>query len=185
MLLFKRAAKTGNCSVFLISSYLFLVFSIVILYSAFPGVTMAEKLEAADYNAKTIEVILQREYLDGEISEERVEETIWSVEDFWALYEDWQLIDQNEDQIVFRMALNDISPLLKINGYFGLSEDGTLSIYNGKPDANEVIQSFFQVNTSRLKSHHYESLRDGIPVSSKDDYLEVLKTYEEYAIREL
>ncbi|MBU9713981.1 intercompartmental signaling factor BofC [Bacillus tamaricis] len=141
---------------------------------------MAEK-----YNAQTVEVILQRHYLDGEISEETIEETIWSMEDFWSFYEDWQLVDQNEQKIIFMKELNDISPLLKMNGYFGLSEDGILNIYNGKPNDNEVIQSFFQVNTSRLKSHLRDELLKGIPVSSKDHYLEVIKMVEEYAIKEL
>ena len=149
------------------------------------GTSTDKSISAVADDFQTVEVILQREYLDGEISEEAIEETIWSMEDFWAFYDDWQLVDQNENQIIFKKEFNDISPLMKMNGYFGLSEDGTLSIYNGKPDSNEVIQSFFQVNTTRLKSQLHESLILGIPVSSKDQYLEVLKTYEKYAKNEL
>ncbi len=138
------------------------------------------------HEAKTVEVILQRHYLDGEVSEELIEETIWSMEDFWSFYDDWQLVDQNEHQVIFKQEFNDISPLLKMNGYFGLSEEGTLNIYNGKPeDTDDVIQSFFQINTSRLKSHLHDDLIKGIPVSSKDQYLQVLKTYEKYAASDL
>lgn len=136
-------------------------------------------------DTNTVEVILQRHYLDGEVSEETVLETIWSMEDFWALYEDWQLVDQAQGKIIFKKDMNDISPLLKMNGYFGLSDDGTLNIYNGKPTDNEVIQSFFQVNTSRLKSHIHRELLEGIPVTTKDNYLQVLQMFEEYAINEL
>ncbi|PYZ95294.1 sporulation-like protein BofC [Salipaludibacillus keqinensis] len=132
-----------------------------------------------------VEVLLQRQYLDGEMSEEELEETIWSMEDFWSYYDEWELVDQNKDQIVFRKEINDISPLMKMHGYFGIEDDGTLSIYNGKPTENEVIQSFFQINTKQLKSHLHESLLEGIPVSTKDEYLEVLKIYQKYAINGL
>ncbi|RNA68737.1 intercompartmental signaling factor BofC [Alteribacter keqinensis] len=133
----------------------------------------------------TMEVVLQREYLDGEISEETVEEVIWSMEDFWSFYSDWQLVGQSAEQVVFKQEVNDISPLLKLNGYFGLSEGGTLSIFNGRPEDNEVIQSFFQIHTDRLKSQAQSELQKGIPVSTKDQYLDVIQMYEKYAKTDL
>ncbi|ADU29752.1 Domain of unknown function DUF1901 [Evansella cellulosilytica DSM 2522] len=166
---------------------LFLLFIIgVFLATIFIGANKALANDSIKIEEDhTIEVILQRHYLDGEISEEVVHETIWSMEDFWAFYDDWQLVDQNQSQIIFKKDLNDISPLLKMHGYFGLSDDGTLNIYNGEPIENNVIQSFFQVNTSRLKSHLHQELLNGIPVTTKDQYLQVLKMCEEYAVNEL
>ncbi|TMW73980.1 BofC C-terminal domain-containing protein [Alteribacter natronophilus] len=131
---------------------------------------------------QTVDVVLQRVYLDGEVSEEIVEEVIWSMEDFWSYYDEWQLIDHDYDQVIFRQDVNDISPLLKLNGYFGLSPDGMLNIYNGKPEDNEVIQSFWQINTKELKSHAHTELKKGIPVFSRDQYLDVLQIYEKYAL---
>ncbi len=131
---------------------------------------------------KTVEVILMRKYLDGEISEEIKQETIWSMEDFWAFYADWNLIDQNDQQIIFKQDVDDISPLLKINGYFGISEDGTLRIYNGKPNEEKIIQSFFQINTKRLKSHEQIELKEGIPVLSREHYQEVLSLLKKYKL---
>ncbi|UCZ54346.1 intercompartmental signaling factor BofC [Bacillus shivajii] len=163
---------------------LLMITTIVLVMATYSSETKAQ-VDHESFEAKTVEVILQRHYLDGEVSEETVEETIWSMEDFWSFYDDWQLVDQGEDQVVFKQDLNDISPLLKMNGYFGLSDEGTLNIYNGRPDDNEVIQSFFQINTSRLKSHLHDELVEGIPVSSKDQYLQVLKTYEKYAVNDL
>lgn len=129
----------------------------------------------------TVKVVLQRAYLDGELSEEVMNETIFSMEDFWAAYEDWQLIDQNEERIVFQKNIDDISPLLKANGYFGLTGDGTLSIFNGKPETNDVIQSFFQIDIKKLESRKHDELIEGIRIESKDQYLEVLKTLETYS----
>lgn len=161
-----------------------LIFTIFIILSTM-SVIGAEKDVQVKPKVQTVEVVLQTHYLDGEVSEEIVLEEIWSMEDFWSFYGDWQLVDQNEKRVIFKKELNDISPLLKVNGYFGLSEDGTLNIYNGKPEQNEVIQSFFQVNTSRLKSHLHEKLKEGIPISTKDNYFDVLKMCEQYAIQEL
>ncbi|MBU8905491.1 BofC C-terminal domain-containing protein [Desertibacillus haloalkaliphilus] len=134
---------------------------------------------------KTVEVILEREYLDGEVSEEVVEETIWSMEDFWAFYENWTLVDQAEDKVVFKQQVDDISPLLKINGYFGISEDGTLKLYEGKPTEENVIQSLYQINTKKLKSHQHVNLKEGIPVQSREHYEQVLKTFKKFAIKEM
>src|SRR6476660_9313279 len=73
-------------------------------------------------------VILQREYLDGELSEEKIIELFRSIEEFKHKYKDWKIIEQTKDHIVLHKLENDISPLLKANGYFGMTADGTLSI---------------------------------------------------------
>ncbi|WP_088102634.1 intercompartmental signaling factor BofC [Halalkalibacter urbisdiaboli] len=148
--------------------------------------TDLNETEAVDVMAPmTINVILEREYLDGEISEEKVQETIWSMEDFWAYYNDWTLIDQNEERMIFRKQINDISPLLKMNGYFGISKDGTLNVYEGEPTESQIIQSFFQVDTSKLKSKQHTELVKGIPVKSREHYEEVLHVFSQYKRKEM
>jgi forespore regulator of the sigma-K checkpoint len=128
----------------------------------------------------TLEVHLRRIYLDGDESLEIVEETIWSMEDFWAQYEDWQLVDQGEQRILFVKEVNDISPVLKMNGYFGITKGGVLTIFEGSPDNQEVIQSFFQIDVKKVESYLQEQLEDGIPVKSKENYETVLKEFQQY-----
>lgn len=127
-----------------------------------------------------VTVILERVYVDGEVSEEIIKETILSMEDFWAEYEDWNLVHQDEEQVVFQQRIDDISPLLKSNGYFGITEDGTLSIFNGKPESNKVIQSFFQIDVEKLESYQHSLLKKGIKIGSKDEYMNVLETFKTY-----
>ncbi len=129
---------------------------------------------------QTINIVLERIYLDGEKSQERIQETILSMEDFWAHYEGWDLIDQNENELIFRREVEDISPLLKINGYFGITEDGILSIYEGEPNEEKVIQSFFQLDTRKLKSQDHTELIKGIPVQNLKRYEEVLQVFGQY-----
>ncbi|WP_064467735.1 BofC C-terminal domain-containing protein [Lederbergia galactosidilytica] len=128
-----------------------------------------------------IEVSLQRRYLDGDISEEVVNETIWALEDFWAKYEKWQLIDIDEKRVTFEMEINDISPLLKVNGFFGLQEDGTLSIFNGSPDEADIIHSFFQIDMEKLEGKKREELKKGIPIQTKETFTEVLEAMKQYS----
>ncbi|MDT8861981.1 intercompartmental signaling factor BofC [Alkalihalobacillus sp. MEB130] len=134
---------------------------------------------------QTLNITLERVYLDGEKSQERIQETIWSMEDFWALYEDWTLIDQNQNEMIFRKEVNDISPLLKVNGYFGITEEGILSIYEGSPNEERVIQSFFQLDTAKLKSQQHIELRKGIPVQDLKHYEEVLQVFGQYKSAQL
>lgn len=136
----------------------------------------------ADHEAHMVDVILERIYLDGEVSEEIKSETIWSMEDFWAAYASWELVDMTEDQVVFRQSVDDISPLMKSNGYFGISEDGVLSIFNGKPGQSEIIQSFFQIDINRLESKQHDELVKGIPVKSKQGYQQVIQSFQPYSV---
>lgn len=131
----------------------------------------------------SIEVVLQRHYLDGEVSKELVTETILSMEDFWAAYSSWELVKQEQGKIIFKKEIDDISPLLKANGYFGVSEDGILKVYDGKPSLNNVIQSFYQLNIEELESRKQQELMNGIPVLSKDNYQDVIKSFKNYSLQ--
>ncbi|KIY21134.1 MULTISPECIES: intercompartmental signaling factor BofC [Mesobacillus] len=152
------------------------------------GQVHAEKPgEAVHENNEPLKVtiILQRVYLDGEISEEKVVETIWSLEDFWTKYEKWQLVDMEAKKAVFRQEVDDISPLLKANGYFGLSDDGILTIFNGRPNGSKIIQSFFQIDLGKLESIKRDELKKGIPIRSKQCYEEVLETFKPYTVNDI
>ncbi|MBS4194810.1 intercompartmental signaling factor BofC [Lederbergia citri] len=129
-----------------------------------------------------LKVVLKRKYLDGEVSEEIVKETIWALEDFWAKYEAWQLVDMDEEKLVFETVVDDISPLLKLNGFFGITEDGTLTIFNGNPDQADIIQSFFQIDIKKLEGKKQLQLKKGIPVRTKEIYTEVLETMKQYSL---
>src|SRR4051794_17345360 len=110
--------------------FIFAGFAVLLFMFIFnaKGMTIIGSAAPIDYHQKegkteplNTEVILERVYLDGEISQEVVHETCWSMENFWAKYDQWQLIDMDESTMVFRKQVNDISPLLKANGFFGIT----------------------------------------------------------------
>jgi forespore regulator of the sigma-K checkpoint len=168
------------------------MFGLLYAFSAFQGAAdeneyVDEEMFEDAYEVSgplTLKVVLERIYLDGEVSEETLDQTVWAMEDFWAEYEEWQVIDLDEEQVVFQQYIDDISPLLKSNGYFGISEEGILTIYEGKPtEASKIIQSFFQIDIGKLESHQHEQLKGGIKVVSKDDYVHVLETFKPYTTK--
>ncbi|MCL6587538.1 MAG: intercompartmental signaling factor BofC [Anoxybacillus sp.] len=128
-------------------------------------------------------ILLERMYLDGQVSEEIRKETVTSMHEIWKKYSDWQLVDFDDKQIVFQKAINDISPLAKANGYFGLTKDGTLSIFEGKPTpSSRIIQSFFQIDVKKLESRKQQQLKKGIRVVSKARYEDILAAYRPFAL---
>jgi forespore regulator of the sigma-K checkpoint len=158
-----------------------------IFWGTFTGFPLAGSAARLDDQRRTeplhITVILERTYLDGEVSQEVVEETCWSMENFWAKYDQWRLIQNDESKMVFRKQVDDISPLLKANGFFGVTKDGVLTIFNGRPDHSRIIQSFFQIDIKRLESKKQEELQHGIPIRTKDRYVQVLETFKPYSIK--
>lgn len=153
-----------------------------------PGMRLIGSAEEMENHLETepqqLTIILERVYLDGEISEEVILDSYWSIENFWAKYDQWQLTVIDESKMVFRKNVDDISPLLKTNGYFGITEDGVLTIFNGRPDRSRIIQSFFQIDVKKLESKKQEQLIHGIPIKTKDRYVEVLETFKPYSIKE-
>jgi forespore regulator of the sigma-K checkpoint len=102
------------------------------------------------------------------------------MEHFWVKYEQWELVDTYDKGLVFKQQMDDISPLLKANGYFGITDDGTLTIFNGRPHQTNIIQSFFQLNIEKLESRKHLELKKGIPIKTKDRYVNVLETFKPY-----
>lgn len=127
-----------------------------------------------------VTIILQRVYLDGDVSEEVVTETANSITEIQDRYDQWQLITKQGDKPVFRYVVDDISPLLKANGYFGITDEGILTIFNGKPKHSKIIHSFYQIDVGKLESRKKEQLMKGIPIKTKDRYQQVLETFKPY-----
>jgi forespore regulator of the sigma-K checkpoint len=138
-----------------------------------------EILSAVNTDHLTVEVTLEKQYIDGHIEVEKTSETISSMEDFWANYLDWELVDQTDGLIHFRKEVNDISPYLKTYGYFGLN-NSVLTIFEGTPIEEKAIQSFYHIDTEELESHLFQELNKGIKIKTKEDYENVLETFRNY-----
>lgn len=130
-----------------------------------------------------IKIMLERIYLDGEVSEEIFTEKVSSLEAFLEEHHDWQLINRDNEQIVLQKSVQDISPLLKINGYFGVSKEGILQTFEGVPQMDHVIHSFFQIDMKKLKSYKRDQLERGIRVESKERFVEVMEEMKRHTVQ--
>lgn len=161
------------------------VMILVILIGSLPGMLMicsAAEVNTGQPEPLHLKILLVRTYLDGEVSEEIIHENVWSIENFWAKYDQWDLQSFNGLSVVFAKHVDDISPLLKANGYFGITDKGVLTIFNGKPDQAKIIHSFFQIDVKKLESKKQEDLIHGIPIKTKDHFVEVLETFKPYSM---
>lgn len=130
-----------------------------------------------------VTVFLERVYVDGVVSQEVVHHSNSSKEDILSGYEPWRLIKESDNEMVLRTYVDDISPLLKTNGYFGISVDNILSIYEGEPNqSTRVIQSFFQIDVEKLESYHRQKLKKGIRVHTKDEYVALMQFFKGYSL---
>ncbi|MCZ0702374.1 forespore regulator of the sigma-K checkpoint [Natronobacillus azotifigens] len=127
-----------------------------------------------------IEVILQEQYIDGRMETKIIEETISAMEDFWSEYSDYQLIDQKVGQLTFRKQIDDVSTYLKKVGHFGLYDD-TLTIFEGEPEYEQVIQSFYHIDKNELTKEDIERLNNGIKIDSKETYQQTLEVFRSYS----
>ncbi len=141
------------------------------------GLDIQEVKQSEERGPLEVEVILKTNYADGISTQQTVYETIWAMEDFWSEYADWQLVDQEEGRMVFERNIEDISPVSKKNGHFGLTEEGVLTIFDGSPSDEKVIQTFFQIDVGKLESSRKQQLKSGIPIESWYQFEDVIQSF--------
>ncbi|MGE1006359.1 BofC C-terminal domain-containing protein [Bacillus cereus] len=130
-----------------------------------------------------VTILLERMYVDGEVSEEIFTEKVADLEKFLQQYKEWQLVDRDDVQIVLQKKVDDISPLLKTSGYFGVSEEGILQIFKGVPKSDNAIHSFFQIDMKKLESYERAKLKRGIRIKSKEGFVKTIEKMKQYAVQ--
>lgn len=117
-------------------------------------------------------VILQNEFLDGIVTE-----TVVTEPDLLNEFADWKLVDIRIEQMILK---NDIDVF--VNSYLGVTDDHILTLFQGKPNEGNIIQSFFQLDMGKLESRTIEHLKCGIPIHSKQQYEEVLASFKPFIL---
>lgn len=139
---------------------------------------------AAEALTRPHELVLARTYLCGVKDEERISLTHESFEKALSAYKGWEIIASEEGKLILLKRENDIAPSCKENGYFGLSQDGVLTLFNGVPGEKQVIQSFYQINRAKMEAslpaEEIALLQNGIRVRDLSEYNSVLSTYSEF-----
>jgi forespore regulator of the sigma-K checkpoint len=92
----------------------------------------------------------------------------------------------SESQVYFVEQVEDISDECKHNAFFSLDKNGSLSLFEGPPNEEKIIRTFFQLNVEHLKTSlpqgTFNQLKQGIPISDLAEYNSVLSTFSDYAV---
>lgn len=145
-----------------------------------------EILETIKNGGANREVFVEKRYVCGEEIDRLGLMTPANIARLKHEHPEW-LIDLNESGSVrFTENVEDLSPKCKENAYFGLDKNGNLSLFEGLPEQERVIRTFFQLNVQHLKSslpqETVNQLFTGIRISDLADYTSVLSTFSEYAV---
>lgn len=131
------------------------------------------------------EVYVQKIYVCGEEVQRIGELSPNDIAELSKEHPAWVLTLQADGHVYFTEHIQDLSQSCKEAAYFGIDENGVLSLFDGIPQQNKVIQSFFQLNIQYLKSalppDTVEQLYVGIRVTDIDEYNSVLSTFADYA----
>ncbi|HJV44289.1 MAG TPA: BofC C-terminal domain-containing protein [Bacillota bacterium] len=133
---------------------------------------------------QNVELILQKSYICGADEEQTLKKNVASSDQLLQEYHDWQLVSHQENKYIFRTKIQDLAPICKEKGYFGLSGQNILTLFEGPPEENKVIQTFFQIDTKKFESslpNELGFLNKGIRIKDLAEYNSILSTYEEYA----
>jgi forespore regulator of the sigma-K checkpoint len=142
-------------------------------------------LKQIEKNAKEYEVFAQKEYVCGQETARIGKLSSAEI----SQYHKEHLQDQiklTANQVYFIEQIEDLSAECKKNAFFGLDKDGRLSLFEGHPDKEQIIRTFFQLNVDHLKTSlpqgTFSQLMQGIPVSDLAEYNSVLSTFSDYAV---
>ena len=98
----------------------------------------------------------------------------------------WTLSWNSDREAVLTEQIEDLSPECKQNAYFGIDEDGNLSLFDGVPDRKKVLRTFFQIDIERMESSlprdAVRQLYEGIKVSDYASYNSVLSPFADFAV---
>lgn len=131
-------------------------------------------------------VTLRTEYMCGEQSEALGLLNASAILKKWNDHPEWTADMEDGESVTLRRTIHDLSPKCKETGYIGVDASGNLSLYDGKPQHEKVLRTFFQLNMEYLESSlppgAVKQLYAGIKVNDLEEYNSVLSTFSDYAL---
>jgi forespore regulator of the sigma-K checkpoint len=148
----------------------------------------ADALEAIKRDGMEREVVLLKSYVCGEERQKLGRLKPIEIQNMHAGHPDWKVRLAEDGSVVFTRSIEDLSPACKETAFFGIDENGNLTLFDGVPGKDNVIRTFFQLNIRHLESSlprdTVNQLYSGIRVSDLAEYNSVLSTFSDYAVEE-
>jgi forespore regulator of the sigma-K checkpoint len=151
-----------------------------------PETKQDQVLEQINKSGDAHRVFAQKVYVCGQELTEIGKLSSAQIAQFSKEHPQDQLKLMAEGQVYFVEQVADLSAQCKHNAFFGLDKNGNLSLFEGSPDHEQIIRTFFQLNVEHLKTSlprgTYNQLKQGIPISDLAEYNSVLSTFSDYAV---
>ncbi|HEX7055623.1 MAG TPA: BofC C-terminal domain-containing protein [Bacilli bacterium] len=152
-----------------------------------PAAASAVNLPASPDKDGKKEVILHRQYACGEETTHLGSKTLREVQSLLTQHPGLRLEKTTFDRIELTEKINDLSAKCKENAYFGLDENGNLTLFDGLPSEKRAVRTFFQLDIAQLKSslpvETVKQLYDGIRIRDYAEYTSVLSTFSDFAVK--
>lgn len=101
---------------------------------------------------------------------------------------DWEASMDKEGRVILEQQVSEMSETCKRSAHMGIDEVGNLNLYDGKPEEDHVIRTFFQLDVEYMKSalppRMLKQLHSGIPITDIADYESVMSTLSDYAVED-
>lgn len=132
-----------------------------------------------------VELVLHRSYLCGEETRKLGTHSAEEAYNLILAHREWDAWLAASGKLTLEESVDDLSPQCRKSAYIGMDQDGNLSLFNGPPQKDKVVRTFFQLDVKTLQTsltqEKLEELLHGIRVSDKDEYNSVISTFSDYA----
>lgn len=150
------------------------------------GETARDKVIAAlREHQGDVELVLHRTYLCGEETRKLGTHSVKEAYDLLLAHREWDATLTSNGKVTLMEEVDDLSPQCRKTAYIGMDQDGNLSLFNGPPEKDKVVRTFFQLDVKTLQTSLTEEklkeLMRGIRVSDKDEYNSVISTFSDFA----
>lgn len=133
-----------------------------------------------------IELVLHRTYLCGEETRQLGRHPTKVAVQLLTAHRDWNAAFDSSGALIMEQHIDDLSLQCRKSAYMAMDKTGNLSLYDGLPKKEKVIQTFFQMDIERLEMRmspdQLLELSRGIRITDKDEFNSVLSTFNEYAL---
>ncbi|ANY72367.1 hypothetical protein BBD41_07050 [Paenibacillus ihbetae] len=97
----------------------------------------------------------------------------------------WQGRLDDKGEVWLEQTVSDLSPNCKKQAYVSVDASGNLTLFEGPPEEEKVLRTFFQLDLGSMESSLpkdvIRQLQEGIRIQDMDEYNSVLSTFSDYA----
>ncbi|SFE49049.1 forespore regulator of the sigma-K checkpoint [Paenibacillus algorifonticola] len=134
-----------------------------------------------------VSVMLRRYYLCGEESRPLGRMTSLQLLRLLEANSEWHAtFDKTTNRVLVEQKVDEFSKHCQNEAYMGVDKQGHLSLFEGAPQQEKVLRTFFQLDIRYLESSlprdKVEQLTHGIKINDIDEFNSVLSTFSDYEV---